>query len=53
MAAGGMAVGYWLILGEIEPAWLMPNLLLVLWPLAFLPGLICDIGRREPAGPAA
>jgi len=53
MAAGGMAVGYWLILGEIEPSWLIPNLLLVLWPLAFLPGLICDIGRRGPARPAA
>ena len=29
MAAGGMAVGYWLILGDIEPSWLIPNLLLV------------------------
>ena len=53
MAAGAMAVGYWLILGEIEPTWLIPNLLLVLWPLAFLPGLIRDLGGRRPSGPAA
>ena len=49
MAAGGMAVGYWLILGDIEPSWLIPNLLLVVWPLAFLPGLVCDAGARARA----
>jgi hypothetical protein len=40
MAAGGMAVSYWTILGEFDPAWNLPNLLLVIWPLFFLPGLI-------------
>ena len=40
MVAGGMAVGYWTLLGEIDLAWFLPNLALLLWPLAFLPGLI-------------
>lgn len=40
MVAGGMAVGYWTLLGEFDPAWFLPNLALLLWPLAFLPGLI-------------
>ena len=40
MAAGGMAVAFWAIRGEFDPAWFLPNLALVLWPLAFLPGLL-------------
>lgn len=40
MAAGGMAVSYWAILQEFDPAWFLPNLLLVLWPLFFMRGLI-------------
>lgn len=48
MAAGGMAVAYWTILGEFEPTWFLPNLTLVVWPLFFLPGLV-----RELARPAA
>lgn len=45
MAAGGMAVSYWAILGEFEPAWFLPNLALVIWPIFFLPGLV-----RQTAG---
>ena len=40
MTAGGMAISYWLILREFDPTWFLPNLLLVIWPLYFLPGLI-------------
>lgn len=40
MVAGGMAVGYWALLGEFDPSWFLPNLALLLWPTAFLPGLI-------------
>ncbi len=40
MVAGGMAVSYWAILGEYNPAWFLPNLALLIWPLAFLPALI-------------
>lgn len=40
IAAGGMAVGYWVILGEFEPSWFFANLLLVIWPMGFLPNLI-------------
>jgi len=45
MVAGGMAVGYWTLLGEFDPAWYLPNLALLLWPLAFLPGLMRDLSR--------
>ncbi len=38
--AGTMAVGYWTLLGEFEPTWFLPNLILVIWPLVFLPGLV-------------
>lgn len=40
MVAGGMAVGYWAILGEFDPAWFLPNLALFIWPVFFLPRLI-------------
>ncbi len=39
MVAGGMAVSYWVLLKEINLAWFLPNLALVLWPIAFLPGI--------------
>ena len=39
VAAGAMAVSYWAILGEFDPAWFIPNLALVVWPLLFLPRL--------------
>lgn len=45
MVAGGMAVGYWTLLGEFDPAWYLPNLALLIWPLAFLPGLMRDLSR--------
>ena len=40
MAAGLMAVSYWGLMGQFDPAWFLPNLALVLWPLPFLPRLI-------------
>lgn len=40
IAAGGMAISYWTILGEFDPAWFLPNLALVIWPLLFLPRLV-------------
>ena len=40
IAAGWMAIGYWMLLGEYNPGWFIPNLILVLWPLYFLPKLI-------------
>jgi hypothetical protein len=43
MAAGGMAVAYWTILGEFDPPWFLPNLALVVWPLFFLPGLVSGL----------
>lgn len=35
--AGFMAISYWTIRQEFDPAWWVPNMLLVLWPLMFLP----------------
>ena len=49
--AGLMAVGYWALMGEFDPSWFLPNLALVVWPVFFLPGLICDLAA--PGGEAA
>lgn len=46
VAAGAMAVGYWTLQAQFEPLWFLPNLLLVVWPLAFLPRLV----TAEPRG---
>lgn len=43
--AGGMAIGYWALLRDFDPAWFLPNLLLFVWPLIFLPGLFCGTAR--------
>jgi len=40
MTAGGMAVSYWTILGEFDLSWFLPNLLLVVWPLFYIPKLV-------------
>jgi hypothetical protein len=45
IVAGGMACGYWLLVGEIEPSWFGMNALLVAWPLLFLPGLVKSMAR--------
>lgn len=43
MVAGGMAVGYWALLGEFDPFWFLPNLALLIWPLFFLGGVIASL----------
>jgi Family of unknown function (DUF5360) len=40
MVAGGMAVSYWTLTGEIDWSWYGANLFLLVWPLFFLPGLL-------------
>lgn len=40
MVAGGMAVAYWIVLRQFDPAWFLPNLALFVWPLCFLPKLM-------------
>jgi hypothetical protein len=42
-----MAIGYWTILGEFDPAWYLPNLALAVWPLFFLPGLLNATARSK------
>lgn len=53
MVAGGMAVGYWTLMGEFDPAWFLPNLALLVWPLAFLPGLIRQLSTGHDFRPDA
>lgn len=54
MVAGGMAVGYWTLLREFDPAWFLPNLALLVWPVAFLPRLVGALaGRTTSAGPSS
>lgn len=43
MVAGGMAVGYWALLGEFDPFWFLPNLALLIWPLFFLGRMIASM----------
>jgi hypothetical protein len=43
---GGMAVGYWTLLREFDPAWFLPNLALLLWPVVYLPGLVRALAGR-------
>ncbi|MEL6665962.1 MAG: DUF5360 family protein [Pseudomonadota bacterium] len=49
MTAGGMAVVYWAILKEFDPAWFIPNSILLIWPLFFIGKLIAG-GRDHPTG---
>jgi Family of unknown function (DUF5360) len=44
--AGLMAVSYWTVMGEFEPVWFGINLALFLWPLFFIPKLMCDMAPR-------
>ncbi len=53
MVAGGMAVAYWTLLGEFYPAWFLPNLALLLWPMLFLPGLIRQLASGHDSSPDA
>ena len=46
--AGGMAVSYWTLLRTFDPVWFLPNLLLMIWPLFFVPRLICE-AAEDPA----
>ncbi|OYU16424.1 MAG: hypothetical protein CFE37_01600 [Alphaproteobacteria bacterium PA4] len=40
MCAGGMAIAFWTLVGDFNLSWWLPNLALLLWPLAWLPGLL-------------
>lgn len=46
--AGGMAVSYWTLLAEFDPAWFLPNLAILLWPFVFLLDLV-----RQPGVPTS
>ena len=42
MAAGGMAISYWVLLREFNPSWFLTNLALMIWPLFFMTRLVRD-----------
>ena len=52
-AAGGMAISYWAILGEWDPFWFLSNLLIMVWPLFFLPGLVASASPHQAHDSAA
>ena len=53
VVAGLMAVSYWVLLGEIDLAWFLPNLALVLWPLPFIGWLFREFAGRAGVGKTA
>ena len=36
VCAGLMAISYWVIVQDFDPAWWIPNLFLMIWPLPYL-----------------
>ena len=40
MCAGGMALAFWTLTGDFDPGWWLPNLVLLLGPLVWLPRLV-------------
>lgn len=36
VCAGLMAISYWALVRDFDPAWWIPNLFLMIWPLPFL-----------------
>jgi len=52
ITAGLMAVAYWTLLGEFDPAWFLPNAALIIWPLFFLPNLVRSLAAPIDTPPA-
>jgi hypothetical protein len=42
--AGLMAIAFWTVARDFDPAWWAPNLFLLIWPWIFLPGLLKAAG---------
>ena len=47
-AAGMMADSYWSLMGQSDPAWFLPNLALVVWPIPFLARLVTSAAQDGP-----
>jgi len=45
--SGLQAISYWVLAKDFDPAWWIPNLFLLLYPLFFIPKLIKSIGNGE------
>lgn len=45
--AGFMAIAYWTLLAEFDPAWFLPNLGLAVWPLFFIGGLVTGAAQAH------
>jgi len=46
VCAGLMAISYWVIVRDFDPAWWIPNLFLMIWPIPFLFALSHEPGSR-------
>lgn len=49
--AGFMAICYWVILGDFDPSWWIPNIIIAAWPVWFVPKLIS--AKENASVPAA
>jgi hypothetical protein len=47
MVAGGMALTYWTLLQEFNWVWFSANLILLAWPMAYLPRLVGALSRAQ------
>jgi hypothetical protein len=46
LCSGLQAIAFWALRGDFDLAWWLPNLYLLLYPLAFIPALIGGPSRR-------
>ena len=46
-ASGLMAVSFWTLRGDFDPTWWIPNLILLLYPLFFIPKLVAPRASRD------
>lgn len=45
--AGFMAVAFWTLLAEFDPAWFLPNLGLAVWPMFFIGRLVVGVAQAD------
>ncbi|MFN7398528.1 MAG: DUF5360 family protein [Sandaracinobacter sp.] len=49
MCAGGMAIAFWVLAGDFNWSWWLPNLILLLLPLLWLPRLLASNDEGRPS----
>ena len=46
--SGLQAIAFWVIRGDFDPSWWLPNLFLLIYPLFFMRGLVSLSGGERP-----